>query len=130
MPTSRSPTVCVQGGMSPIRWFRIRPAQIENEYRELFEERGVDTMRAYIGLSYSIRKPDGTLITERDVRPRLLPWLLEQYDKAERKETWSLTMEFAIVVLVAVELLFSTINFWHARQSPTGDATYYELQTE
>jgi hypothetical protein len=88
-----------------MRWFRIRTADIDPFFREWFEQRGVDTIRAYITMSYSITRPDGRLATEREIRPHLLDWLTEQYDRAERKETWSLTMEVAITVLVAVELI-------------------------
>jgi len=35
----------------------------------------------------------------------LLPWLTEQYDRAERKETWNLTMEAAITLLVGIEVV-------------------------
>ena len=38
-------------------------------------------------------------------------WLTEQYDRAKRKETWSITMVAAITLLVAVELIFSILNF-------------------
>jgi len=37
----------------------------------------------------------------REALDSLLPWLTEQYDRAERKETWSPSMEFAITVFVA-----------------------------
>jgi hypothetical protein len=38
-------------------------------------------------------------------------WLTEQYDRAERRETWSITMEAAITVFVAFELMFSILAF-------------------
>jgi len=41
----------------------------------------------------------------------LLPWLTEQHDMAERRETWLLLMEVAIVILVGAELFFSVIEF-------------------
>lgn len=94
-----------------MRWFRIRTAQIDPWFRQWFEQRGVDTMRAYLTVPFHIRRPDNTLLTEGDVRPPLMDWLTEQYDRVERKETWSLTMEVAITVFVAVELLFSILNF-------------------
>lgn len=39
-----------------------------------------------------------------------MAWLTEQYDRAERKETWSITMEAAIVVLIVVEIVLSIIG--------------------
>jgi hypothetical protein len=58
---------------------------------------------------------EGGLRTARNDAASLLPWLTEQYDKAERKETWSMLMEIAIVVLVAAELVFSIANFVRGR---------------
>jgi len=46
-------------------------------------------------------------VSVTEVLDALLPWLTEQYDRAERKETWSMTMEAAITVFVASELLIS-----------------------
>ncbi len=43
-------------------------------------------------------------ITEELFRESLLPWLTEQYDKEERKETVSLIMEAAITLFVFLEL--------------------------
>jgi hypothetical protein len=45
------------------------------------------------------------------VRDSLLPWLTEQYDRAERKETWSITMEVVITAFIAVELLISIVSY-------------------
>ena len=102
--------------MYSVKWFRIRKAVIEPEFRGLFEERGTETMRAYVAVpAFSFKRHDGTLITEREIRPALLPWLKEQYDRAERKETWSLTMEFSITILVAAELLMSIVAFVHGK---------------
>ncbi|HMI52815.1 MAG TPA: hypothetical protein VK525_14990 [Candidatus Saccharimonadales bacterium] len=43
--------------------------------------------------------------------PDILVWLTEQYDRTERKETWTITLEIAVCVLVAAELTFSVLNF-------------------
>jgi len=43
----------------------------------------------------------------------VMAWLTEQYDRAERKEGWTLVMEAAVTVLVAAELFFSITNFIH-----------------
>jgi hypothetical protein len=42
-------------------------------------------------------------------------WLTEQYDRAERKETWSITMEAAITVFVIIETMFSALDFVRKR---------------
>jgi hypothetical protein len=41
----------------------------------------------------------------------MLLWLKEQYDREERKETWLITMEAAITIFVAAELVMSIIDF-------------------
>jgi hypothetical protein len=99
-----------------MRWFRIRKAQVSPEFRQYFEERGVETMRAYVAVPhYSITEPDGTVVTERQIRPQLTPWLTEQYDRAERKETWSITMEFMITIFVGFDLVLSIVRLVHGR---------------
>jgi hypothetical protein len=92
-----------------MRWFRIRKAEIDPELRETFERHGVATMQAILATTNYFHHKGGTLMAQ-NVLPDLLPWLTEQYDRAERKETWSLTMEFAITVFVAAELLFSIVR--------------------
>src|SRR5437870_4013352 len=95
-----------------MRWFRIKKADIEPVFREWFEQRGAETMRAFVPMEgFTINTGDGSIQYERPIRPHLLLWLKEQYDRAERKETWSLTMEVAITVLVAAELFMSVLLF-------------------
>jgi len=56
-------------------------------------------------------KHKGQATWVESVRETVLQWLTEQHDIQERKETASLVMEGAIVVLVAAELFFSIANF-------------------
>jgi hypothetical protein len=43
-----------------MRWFRIRKAEIDPEFRDMFEERGVDTVRAFVAVpTFSIAMRDG-----------------------------------------------------------------------
>ena len=97
-----------------MRWFQVRKADINQYYRDHFEELGVEIVRAYF------TQPIGTLVwtdskeghfTVRNLHEFMQPWLREQYDRAERKETWSMTMELAITVLVAAELSMSILDF-------------------
>jgi hypothetical protein len=48
-----------------------------------------------------------------NTRTHAADWLTEQYDRAERKESRSVTMEVAITLFVAVELFLSILNFFH-----------------
>jgi hypothetical protein len=44
-----------------MKWFRIRKANIDPSFREFFEERGVETMRAYVAIpAFSIRAEGST----------------------------------------------------------------------
>jgi hypothetical protein len=97
-----------------MRWFRIREASINPGLRETFERHGVGTMQSNLAVGHYIVH-DGQTIMIKDVMPDLLSWLTEQYDRAERKETWSLTMEVAITLFVFAELIFSIIGYVRSR---------------
>ena len=95
-----------------MRWFRIRKAAfLPGFYRKQFEELGSETVRAYV------TQPPGFVIdthtsitpTVGQIRPQMQDWLREQYDRAERRKTWLITMEVAITIFVAAELFSSTI---------------------
>ncbi len=89
-----------------MRWFRIRKAEIDAELRGTFERHGVATMQTLLATtSWFWHK--GKSVMAQNVHDDLLPWLTEQYDRADRKETWSLTMEAAITVFVVTEVLLS-----------------------
>ena len=89
-----------------MRWFHIRKAEIDFELRETFEQHGVATMQAILATTNYFQHKGQSLMAQ-NVLPDLLPWLTEQYDRAERKETWSLTMEAAITVFVVAEVLLA-----------------------
>jgi len=56
----------------------------------------------------------GESSSANQVRNGLLHWLTEQYDRAERKETWTLTMEAAIIVLIVVEIILAIMALRHS----------------
>src|SRR6266576_2260700 len=93
-----------------MRWFRIRKAKIDPGLRVTFEQHGLITMQANLAVGHVIIH-GGRPINVTDITPALLSWLTEQYDRAERKETWSLMMEMAITVFVFAELIFSIIGY-------------------
>jgi hypothetical protein len=97
-----------------MRWFRVREANIDQGLRETFEQHGVGTMQSNLAAGhYIVHKEAVTLI--KDIMPDLLLWLTEQYDHAERKETWSITMEVAITLFVFAELIFSILGYMKSR---------------
>jgi hypothetical protein len=71
----------------------------------------------------------GELRTARNDSASLLPWLTEQNDKTERKETWSMLMEIAIVVLVAAELASSVANLL-GRPTTAASEMHCEVTTQ
>ena len=95
-----------------MRWFGIRKAKISPKIRETFERYGVISMQVNVSVSNYFYHGQ-IMVRIDDVLDSLLPWLTEQFDRAERKETWSLTMEFAITLFVAIELLFSFHQIFH-----------------
>ena len=89
-----------------MRWFGIRKAKIDPELRKTFEQYGTAGMQIALGdTNYFIH--EGRTVKAAAAMGSLLPWLTEQYDRAERKETLSLTMEFFITIFVATELYLS-----------------------
>jgi hypothetical protein len=95
-----------------MRWIHIRRAKIDPELRKTFEQYGTAGMQIALGdTNYFIHQ--GLTVKAVEAMGSLLPWLTEQYDRAERKETWSLTMEFFITIFVAVELFLTlSARFW------------------
>jgi hypothetical protein len=93
-----------------MRWFCIRKATIDPELRETFERYGKGSMQVILSTTNYFRHKGNSTMVE-SVLDSLLPWLTEQDDRAERKETWSITMEVAITILVAAELALSIIMF-------------------
>ena len=96
-----------------MRWFRIRKATILPRYREHFEELGVEIVRAYFTqpIGVVVWEDDGGKWTVHALHEPMQLWLREEYDRPERKETWLITMEIAITILVAAELVMSVLDF-------------------
>jgi len=88
-----------------MRWVSIRKAKIDPGLRETFEQYGTVTMQVLVATNATFFRHKGSLTTVQMVEQPLLAWLTEQYDRSERKETWSITMEIAITTLVAAELI-------------------------
>lgn len=88
-----------------MRWFRIRKAEVDPELRGTFERYGVVGMQLVMGNHHTfMHKGTWHAAADEPTSTPLLNWLTEQYDRAQRWETWSLTMEVAITIFVGVEL--------------------------
>jgi hypothetical protein len=96
-----------------MKWFQIRKAKIDPFFRERFEELGSDIVRAYLTQDpgFTIFHRGRLPLTTAALREPMQLWLKEQYDRMERKETWLITMEVAITVFVAAELIMSIVGF-------------------
>jgi hypothetical protein len=62
-------------------------------------------MQVLVATNTTSFRHKGNLTTVQKVEQPLLAWLTEHYDRSERRETWSITMEIAITILVAAELI-------------------------
>lgn len=94
------------------RWIQIRKAEIDSELRKTFEQHGVGTIQTLLAVGDFIREKGKEPLLVKDFQEPLLLWLTEQYDRAERRETWSLTMEAAITVFVALEVVPLIVQFF------------------
>jgi hypothetical protein len=91
-----------------MRWFRIRRVAIPQPERDIFERFGVPVIGMALASGLHPAAPElHAVYVDPAVRSHAADWLTEQYDRTERKETWSITMEAAITILVATELYFS-----------------------
>ncbi|MGH9714649.1 MAG: hypothetical protein ACRD5M_15250 [Candidatus Acidiferrales bacterium] len=93
-----------------MRWLPVRKADINAGLRKTFEQHGVATMQAILA-STNFFQHEGKDVLATDVRKDLLPWLTEQNDRAELRETWSLTMEFMVTLFVGIEVLPKVFHY-------------------
>jgi hypothetical protein len=91
--------------------FRVRRADIDPELRKTFEQYGVSVMQQLLVNQDHIFLHKNQQVTARGFSFVLLAWLTEQYDRAQRKETFNLLMEIAILVFVGLEVIFAAADF-------------------
>ena len=94
-----------------MRWFCIRTADIPERDRELFERYGTTIIGAVLAGS-SPRGIELQSIPASGKVDTAAKWLTEQYDRAERRETWLITMEAAITLFVFTEVVLSILGFF------------------
>jgi hypothetical protein len=94
-----------------MRWFYIRKAYIDDDLRRTFEQYGAGSLQAILGgIKYFTFKGVDTQIEKYS--DEVLAWLTEEYDKADRKHTWSMTMEIAITIFVGAELTIELLRIF------------------
>jgi hypothetical protein len=95
-----------------MRRFCVRKAKIPKNERDILERFGPSVIGTVLAAGFSSSVPELTsLYTDPDRKRNAALWLTEQYDREERRETWSITMEAAITLFVLAELVFSVLNF-------------------
>jgi len=97
-----------------MRWVSIRKASIPKDARDIFERFGPAVISIILFSGFSgpqETEPQKVIYGNSGNRKHAEAWLTEQYDLAERRESWLITMEVAITLLVATELVFSILNF-------------------
>ena len=97
-----------------MRWFGIRKAKIDDpEYRKTFERYGTVGIQIALGdVNHFVHKGQ-TVKAQGKILDWVLEWLTEQYDRADLKETWLITMEIAITLFVSGELFVELLNLFH-----------------
>src|ERR1700680_836985 len=96
-----------------MRWFSIRKAKLDPELRKTFERYGAVGMQiALSDMNHFIHQ--GRTMKADAVLDSVLDWLTEEYDWADLKATWSMTMEFFITIFVGFELYLAVVaRFCH-----------------
>ena len=92
-----------------MRLIRVRKAMIDRDLRETFERYG--TVGMQVCLADMNHFTHSNIHMKADtVLESLLPWLTEQYDKADRRESWLLILEITITILIVFEIVIEL--FW------------------
>lgn len=76
------------------------PPELQEIHFSAFREQRLRNLRVE---GKSIEDAPG-LAAHRFMHKSAAKWLIENHDREERKQTWSLTMEFTIVCLILAEL--------------------------
>ena len=97
-----------------MRWFSIRRAEISLRDRQRFEELGTEIVRAYFtqGPGTVVYTDGRERFTVNNLHEFMQLWLREQYDRAELRETWLVTMEAAITTFALAGTVFSVLDFF------------------
>jgi hypothetical protein len=96
-------------------WKPIRRADIPATERELLERYGPDVIRLTLLAGWHPAWPELTpLYKDKDFKTRAATWLTEKRDEDARREDRLETVEWAILLLVLLEVLHDFSWLWHA----------------
>ena len=89
-------------------WRRVRKAQIPPEVRDLFERHGENVIGMVLAGGFNPAAPDLQGIYRNEtLKAFATQWLTERGDAHEQREQRLETLEWAIVVLIVMEILLS-----------------------
>jgi len=99
-----------------MRWFSIRNAKISSDMKDAFDQAGPSTIQQlmFSGMISTANLPPvlQQLWQQSKEREAAFKWLTEMADRADRRETWNLTMEAAITVFVLLSLVVEIWNLF------------------
>lgn len=91
-----------------LKTLRIRKADIDPKLRARLERYGVPVIQQM--LSHVRFRDDEDFANVESYQVKIMAWLTEEHDRAERKANVSLAMEAGILILVALEVVHI---LWH-----------------
>ena len=99
-----------------MRWIRIGKANISSAMRDAFDQAGTSIVQQlmFSGMINTANLPAvlQQLGQQSEERKAAFKWLTEMADRADRRETWNLTMEAAITVFVLMSLGIEVWNLF------------------
>jgi hypothetical protein len=79
---------------------------------DTFKRFGVFVIGSVLASSLSSKLPElKRVYDDLETANHAADWLTEQYDRAERRESWLIMTEFFVTLFAAAALIFSTLNF-------------------
>ncbi len=93
-------------------WRRVRKAKIDNSERDIFERYGENVLGNTLasGLNPISEELNG-IFTNKTRREHVVAWLTERGDKQANREFRLEMIEWAIVVLIAVEIALTLVKW-------------------
>jgi hypothetical protein len=100
--------------MSIWRWAQVKQAKIDEKQREIFESYGENVIALIVAGGFNPVVGDlYPLYSNAQIKQDARNWLAEQGAKRERREDRLETLETAILLLVAAELVINIASAFH-----------------
>jgi hypothetical protein len=94
-------------------WRKVRRAQIDDKLREAFDRLGHYAVAASIAENYPPAPGEGRALglTNQQIKQAAIAWMTEHIDVAERHEQRIETVEWAVLIFVAVGVVLDVMRF-------------------